>query len=320
MKRRFRTRLVLVAAALAVPALAAEASNGTARSVASASSANVRAARADARSLLALLRLPSGATRSAGEPAGDAGVLAHIGGLYALPTEVDVHSFWTVAASPQRVLAFVNASPPDRLKPWVTGTGGDSSATYYDESFRWPPITNTVAIRELWVQTTALADGRTGVRADAEELAITPRGTLEHIPAGAARLSVTTGAPGGTKVVLASVTSRASIRKVAALLDGLPLVPTPIGFGCPPTAPQQVQLAFYSGQDRRLALASFSPWPVATNVYQCNFVSLTINGRFEQPALLARWYPTSGLSRFPALLTRLDAALNIRIPDSVPAA
>ena len=45
-------------------------------------SANMRAARADARSLLALLRLPSGARRSAVEPAGDAGTLAHPMGLY----------------------------------------------------------------------------------------------------------------------------------------------------------------------------------------------------------------------------------------------
>jgi hypothetical protein len=320
MQRRSRALLVSVAVAFVVSALPTAVSVGSVRSAVSAGSANVRAARADARSLLGLLRLPGGATRSAGEPVGDSGALARTGGLYDLPTEVDVRAFWTVAASPQSVLAFVKASPPDGFKLFVTGSGNSSAVTYYDEAFQSSPITNVVAIRELWVEAAVLADGRTGVRADAEELAITPRGTLERIPARSARLLVTTDAAagGGEQTVLASVTSQAKIRRAVTLLDGLPLVPVPIGFGCPANQPQRVALAFYSPDDTRLALASFVPWPVTTNVHQCNTVSLTINGRLEQPSLLAQWYPGCGLSRFPALLTRLETALKIKFPDNVP--
>jgi hypothetical protein len=78
-----------------------------------------------------------------------------------------------------------------------------------------------------------------------------------------------------------------------------------------------VQLAFYSRRDARLAVASFDAWPVTANVGSCDFVSLTINGRLEQPPLLALWYPRSGLSPFPPLVTRLDATLHIKIPDTV---
>src|ERR1039457_1075257 len=88
---------------------------GAARSVAGSSraSANEVVARSDAGSLLAGLRLPVGATRSAGEPTGDAGALAHPAvGVLATASEVDESAFWSVRASPQAVLEFVKERPP----------------------------------------------------------------------------------------------------------------------------------------------------------------------------------------------------------------
>lgn len=280
----------------------------------------MRAARADARSLLARLRLPSGATRSAGEPAGDAGALAHAMGLYSTSSEVDEHAYWTVAASPESVLAFVRAHSPNALKPFTTGSSSlRGRLTSQDEGFQWPPITNVLEARDLFVQVAVLTDGRTGVRADADAVAITPRGTLERIPAGTVRLSLTvTGSPpGGRQRVLASVTSQAKIREVVALLNGLPLSEG-VSMGCGPTLPPTIQLAFYSRRSGPLAVARFPAWPITSKAGLCSPVAMTINGRLQWPPLLALWYPSSALSRFPPLLTRLDIALNIKIPDSVP--
>jgi hypothetical protein len=77
-----------------------------------------------------------------------------------------------------------------------------------------------------------------------------------------------------------------------------------------------VQLAFYSGSGAPLAVASFQPLPVASGAGLCSLVSMTINGREQQPPLLALWYQDSGLARFPPLLTRLERTLDITIRTS----
>ena len=302
--------LLLFAAATAV-APGAVASSGAA--------ANEVAARSDARSLLARLRLPTGATRSAVEPVGDAGALAHHAvGLLATPSEVDVVAFWTLRASPHAMLAFVKASPPAGSKLWVSGSGsGPGSPGYSYEGFQWPAITNVIETRQLIVEVSSLNDGMTGVRADAQVVAITPRGNSERIPAGTTRLSVTSSASGGHQIPIATVTSPAKIRKVIALLDGLSLLPPEHPFECGPSAPEPVRLAFYSQRGGApLATASFESFPTTSGRGWCSTVGMTINGRAEQPRLLALWWPGCGLSPFPPLVTRLDATLNIKIPTA----
>jgi hypothetical protein len=317
---------VLFAVVLAVSGVTAVGSFGAALSAAASppDSPNWQAARADVTSLIAGLPLPAGAMPAAGEPAGDDRVLFCGKALWFLPSgaDVDEHAFWTVAASPASVLASVNASPPYAgLAPYIPG-GAPPCPGSYQEEIDLPSITNVVAMRSVFVEATVLADGMTGVRADVADVAITPRGTRERIPLGAKRLLVTTTPPtGGKRTVLASVTSRTKIHQVAELLNGLPLQPMTVTALCGYNNPlrPQVQLAFYSRRGARLAVASFRAWPVTSTIdSQCGVpsIDMTINGR-SKASLLSLWYPSSGLSQFPPLLTGLDAALNINIPTSI---
>jgi hypothetical protein len=123
----------------------------------------------------------------------------------------------------------------------------------------------------------------TGVRADAEVVAITPRGSSERIPAGATRLSLTSTARGGRPIRIATVTSPAKIRTLIALLDGLPLLPPDHPFECGPSVPEPVQLAFYARRGGApLATASFEPYPTTSTWGWCSTVGLTIDGRAMQ--------------------------------------
>lgn len=302
---------------LAWAATTAIAGAGASAAAALRATANEVTARSDAGSLLARLQLPSGAVRSAREPTGDRGSLARPAvGVPATPTAVDESAFWTLRASPQAVLAFVKASPPVGSKLFVSGSGsGPGSPGYSYEGFQWPAIANVIETRHLIVEVTALSDGMTGVRADAEVVPITPRGSSERIPAGATRLSLASTARGGHEIQIATVTSPAKIRTVIALLDGLPLLPPDHPFECGPSSPEPVQLAFYARRGGApLATASFEPYLPTSTWGWCSTVGLTIDGRAMQPLLLALWWPASGLSRFSPLITRLDATLNVKIP------
>lgn len=143
------------------------------------SRSDVRAALADARSLVGSLRLPVTARPSAVEPAGDDGLLAEPGtGFLEAPGEVHKTSFWTVAASKQSVLAFVKASRPAGSAFVGDGGGGGAGGptTMYEE-FAWPAVAHVLLTRQLVVEVASLADGRTGVRVDGEVTANVPSAT-----------------------------------------------------------------------------------------------------------------------------------------------
>jgi hypothetical protein len=75
--------------------------------------ANKAAAQTDASWLLTQVSLPATATRSAGEPAGDEGQLAHPSiGPVATPNVVDGHSWWVLPGVRSEVLAYIRAHPP----------------------------------------------------------------------------------------------------------------------------------------------------------------------------------------------------------------
>lgn len=138
------------------------------------SRSNVRAALANARSLVESLRLPAGAKPSSAERAGDDGLLAEPGtGLLNEPGEVHKTSFWTVAASKPSVLAFVKASRPAGSSFSGLGGSGEPVVTEYEE-FAWPGVPHVLLSRQLVVEVASLADGKTGVRADAEVIASVP--------------------------------------------------------------------------------------------------------------------------------------------------
>jgi len=325
--RLVRAVLMLVALA-AVVVVAAMTLGGSAHHTA-APAANLRAARADAAALLASMRLPRGAQRSAREPAGDSGVLSAaaenpFGGVV-----VDAGAWWTVRASPAAVLAFVERfrGPGATLLSTGSGSGGDPHAAvrgYLSADLQWPAVTNVLEVRDLDVEATVLADGRTGVRADAQVVPITPRGQIERLPVDATRVEVSATADraGGQRTQTARVvTSPAAIARVVTLLNSLPLEPSDSPFECGPEIDRaSVRLTFRSGSAAPpLATAVLTyPLPVAASWGWCDLVTLTIAGHRQRVPLIAKWWSYAGLSPFPPLLPRLGAALGVALPAGGP--
>lgn len=245
---------------------------------------NRAAARADARVLLGLLRLPAGATASAVEPAGDGGQLAAPAvGPPATRNAVGRHAWWRVPGDPAAVLAYVAAHPPAGSRAVITGPGV--------EGFAWRPRRGVLSTRWLIVHAVALAGGATGVRADAEVVWITPRPRSERIPAGERRLRVT--AVGREAVI----TTRHRIDRAAWLLNRLPLA-QPGAVNCPLNLGIRIRLAFRPA--RAVAVVETGG---------CGYVTLILRGRRRPPLTGGR-----------GLVRPLARALHLRLDFFTPAA
>jgi hypothetical protein len=185
------------------------------------------------------------------------------------------------------------------------GTGAGNN--YRSVSYAWPAIPNVLELRLLTVEVTTLTDGRTGIRADALVAWIRLRATLDRIPAGTQGLIVRDTASRGRTLV---ITSHATIARIIALVDGLPLVPPVEDFDCNLAPPGRVQLTFSAHPNARpLAIADF----VRSPSRDCDQVLLKLDGHEQGTRLLAAWIPNAGLSPFPPFIARLDAALHTKL-------
>jgi hypothetical protein len=276
---------------------------------------NLAAARADAAALLARLRLPRGTRRSPVEPPGDDGLLA--GAQAPDGPFVDDRAWWTIAAAPRSVLAFVDAHLPAGSRGGETSQPAALTATAvpsgaWSAEFSWPAITGVLGRRVVEVSIVALRGGGSGVRADAQVSWLSPRPPAERIPANAVRLVVAVGRVSGGRAQAAVVfTSRARIRAAATALNHLPLAQFYSQFGCFSDG-SRVSLTFLSrGARTPLAVATISPGA-------CTVISLAIDGRSE-PALGATPFPGSGLpagppARFMIALARI---LGMHLPSGL---
>src|SRR5256885_662135 len=121
---RRRWGLIAVASALAASVLTVATLSGSRPATAASAdgASNHSAAQSDAGHLLALLRLPPGATRSATEPAGDGSVLAHpFSGPPATPDVIDDYRWWALPEAPKDVLNYIDAHRPSGSS--VVGSG-----------------------------------------------------------------------------------------------------------------------------------------------------------------------------------------------------
>ena len=270
--------------------------------VAPDAASNEAAAKSDATALLASLTLPAGATPSASEPSGDGFHLAQPAETIGTPNLVVDHAWWTVAGTPHSVRAYVVAHLPPGSK-YGGGTVGDPTGVAAFDQLAWPAITGVLGERMLIVEVVALADGSTGVRADAEVAWMTPRPPSEVVPESAKRLGISVSHllrhPSAARAFL--VTSPSKIRRVVALLNALPLL-QPGAYFCPLDRGTRIRLEFYS---RRRA----TPIAVAiVNAGGCQPVALTLSGR-PQPTLTGSPIPGSGLSPGFSLAGQLGQVL-----------
>jgi hypothetical protein len=239
-------------------------------------SAGEAAATSEATVLLGQLSLPAGAVQSATEPAGDGGYLA-TAELGAPDTSglADAHAWWIVPDTPEQVLAYVDEHRPAGAALFNGSPVAPEPAVPEFTLLRWPEGGGVLGERWLEVKVVRLAEGETGVRADAQVLWLR---TPAPIPAGAKLLRVAfdTQTQRGTHPLERNVTSAKRIDAITALLNRLPVArPSLLTFNCPAEF-GVVRLDFY-------ATATSPPFAIAViPVGGCGGVGLTVAGQ-QQP-------------------------------------
>jgi hypothetical protein len=277
------TRRLLLAAAVGLGVAAAVVGGAAAGS----RSANRAASRGDARSLLARLVLPAGATRLASEPPGDHAYLKVAAALEADAARSLAHGWWEVPGTPDVVLAYIRAHRPAGGKLFATGAGGNlrnaTSAETLD--YQWPGVRNVLGYRELAVTATALADGETGVLAEAQSDWIVPRPSGEQIPPSTGEIDITSGTPGQPPTESLSVSKPSQVRKIVKLINALPIA-QPIAYMCPALIDPRLVVMTFRTATGGPALAvltyyDYRPWSGPSAA--CKTVGLTIGGRRQDP-------------------------------------
>jgi hypothetical protein len=281
-----RLRLGLFLAVLAVAAVAAGAvanaqPNRPNQPVPARAEKNFRAARRDARKLLAKLVLPAGATVTARDPSPD-NVLNSAGLTPASAALIDVHRFWLVSGEqPAAVLAWFQNHSPAGSSLTTTGTSGGPGYNISALGYSYRDISGVIDSRGLVVSITAARGGGTAIRADAQDVYWIPRPKWERVPAGVTqigvtvqRLNITTGQTTSTSQ---TVTDAKQVAKIVSLVNALPGA-QPWITACPIDAGPDVTLNFLSA-----AGAS----PLATVIADgsgCDGVSFALHGK-QEPGL-----------------------------------
>lgn len=133
-----------------------------------------RAARTEAKRLLALIQLPAGAKPSAVEPNGATAALGHPPGEPVLPHLVDLHSFFIVPGSTNGVVDFVDSHRPAGSRPGDSGSDSGDGHYFRWTSFDFATIQGVLHLRELDLSAEQLRTGVVAVRVDSQ-VAPSPR-------------------------------------------------------------------------------------------------------------------------------------------------
>jgi Protein of unknown function (DUF4232) len=270
----------LILLGIALPAAADPPGHAPAARPPSTRAANRAAAQAWASRLISELRLPAGAVRSPGRPAGVGTALASPGFSLTTPELVDDTSWWTITEPPAAVISFVGAHLPHARRIVGRGVGGERGQVN-DSFWSYSPPAGLSQLT-VAVQTDALAGGRTAVRLDGEATWLVPRPVWDRIPASVRSLTYTARATvAGFDGGHASHGRRSAPRTVgphaagrlAAAIDELQRMQPGLVFSCPFDAVQpRIVLRFRGRGGRPLAVAVDSP-------SGCASLSLSVHGR-----------------------------------------
>jgi hypothetical protein len=242
---------------------------------------NFRAARRDARKLLAKLVLPAGATVTARDPS----VLRVLnsGGLTpASSALIDLHRFWLVSGEqPAAVSAWFQKHAPAGSSLTTTGTAGGPGYNISALGYSFPDISGVIDSRGLVVSITAARGGGTAIRADAQDVYWIPRPKWERVPAGVTQIGVTVQrlnvTNGQTTSTSQTVTDPKQVAKIISLVNALPGA-QPWITACPIDAGPNVSLNF-------LSAAGAPPLATANAAGSgCDGVSFAIHGK-QEPGL-----------------------------------
>jgi hypothetical protein len=147
---------------------------------------NVRAARAEARHLLGLVRLPPGARQSAREPAGAGVALSSYSvNVPVVPHLVDRHEFFVVPGTPGAVIGWAQLHRPPGSRQGDSGAGGAAGEQW--TSFDFTSIRGFAGWPDVVVNAVRLRGGRVAIRVDAQ---VAPRPRLPGTGRGTGRVRV----------------------------------------------------------------------------------------------------------------------------------
>lgn len=228
----------------------------------------------DAAAILAAFVAPPGARHLAAPPAG----LKSPSELPGTPDLVDKAGWWQVAGDPQQVLDWMKGHVPHRFTLDGSGTLDRGTGPIWSDDFDLPAVPGVLLSRQLVLDATSAGSGQTAIRADAQVVWLPARAPGERIPTGvtAVVLSATPGANLNVKLP-ATVTDQAAVRKLTALIDGLPRFPEG-AYSCPNDNGASLVLTFLAGRGGSvLAVAT-------VRLAGCEGVNLTISGQ-QQPGL-----------------------------------
>ena len=152
--------------------------------------ANKAAAQHDARKLLALLQLPKGLRRSAGRP--------RVGGTLVGERSANGRYFagdqayWTTDASPQAIIAYIEAHRPKGSTSEGSGSGTAPGSSSVEAMFTWPALGLQVFNRTLIVSViSGSSGGPSAVVAQSQSGWIVPRASAERVPSSVSNVAIT---------------------------------------------------------------------------------------------------------------------------------
>jgi hypothetical protein len=250
--------------------------------------ADRRAATAAADALLNGVVLPADARPQASEPSGDAHQLARPFELFFYAAEVDRHAFWSTGAAPAAVIASVGAHLPPGARSTASGFSSGNGSSSVFASYALPIVHPSVlGPRALVIDAVTLPGGITGVRADAVVRYLAPRLPAQRIPRAARLLEIRTVF--ASRVLRSLTVTRISqVRRIAAVIDGLPFAGglKGIAIPCPfiPAAPI-VTFTFRAAATLPALAVVTEPADTPAGASPCTLTTLRIRGHREPPLL-----------------------------------
>lgn len=245
-------------------------------------------AQADAASILASVAMPPGVRKLPSAPSDLGGTLDHVLGTTD-PDVVDATVWWQAPGQAAPVLDWEKAHLPSRSTLFARSNGplSGKNPVIFDE-FALPPVPGVLFSRDLQFSAARSASGQTYLRIDAQVAWVPPRSAAERVPA-AARVVVISYMPGkdlaagtpgpGSQPAPVTITDRARVRRVVALVNGLSLARKG-SYSCPLDTGRRLVLTYAASLgETQLAVAT-------VYLSGCAATDLTLSG-VTQPTLAA---------------------------------
>jgi hypothetical protein len=255
-------------------AIAAGHAATTAHPAAATAQSPKQRADADAAAILAAFVVPPGARKLQDAPPGQAEQLKDISDSSMVPNLIDKAEFWLVKGDPQQVLAWT-ASHVGRSH---TSQGPESSGTApgldvtWAQTYAFAPVPALEDTRELTVAVTDAGNGLTAIRVDAQVTWLPARTASEMVPAAATAVVMSVIVDGNLTRKPprpVTVTSPAAVRRIAAMVNALPVFP-PGPRECGPGGSATLVLTFLAAPRRKVVATAL------VNLEGCEQVVLAV--------------------------------------------